>query len=107
MTGLGWRGTGAASLAPPNVEGLISPPPAYGDTISGTNLAGGIAAALLKRERTGEPSVVDVSLLGSGLWAMGHAVARSLHLGTPWVAPPQCSHRAMHNPLSRLYPPAY
>ena len=41
---------------------MIGPPgPAYGDTISGTNLAGGIAAALLKRERTGEPSVVDVS----------------------------------------------
>ena len=52
---------------------MIGPPgPAYGDTISGTNLAGGIAAALLKRERTGEPSVVDVSLLGSGLWSMGH-----------------------------------
>ena len=43
---------------------MIGPPgPAYGDTISGTNLAGGIAAALLKRERTGEPSTVDVSLL--------------------------------------------
>ncbi len=103
MTAFWCRGTSAASLTPPNVEGLISPPPAYGDTISGTNLAGGIAAALLKRERTGEPSVVDVSLLGSGLWAMGHAVALSLHLGTPWVAPPQGSHGAMNNPLSGLY----
>ena len=103
MTAFWCRGTSAASLTPPNVEGLISPPPAYGDTISGTNLAGGIAAALLKRERTGEPSVVDVSLLGSGLWAMGHAVALSLHLGTPWVAPAQGSHGAMNNPLSGLY----
>jgi crotonobetainyl-CoA:carnitine CoA-transferase CaiB-like acyl-CoA transferase len=103
MTAFWCRGTSGASLTPPNVEGLISPPPAYGDTISGTNLAGGIAAALLKRERTGEPSVVDVSLLGSGLWAMGHAVALSLHLGTPWVAPPQGSHGAMNNPLSGLY----
>jgi crotonobetainyl-CoA:carnitine CoA-transferase CaiB-like acyl-CoA transferase len=103
MTAFWCRGTSAASLTPPNMEGLISPPPAYGDTISGTNLAGGIAAALLKRERTGEPSVVDVSLLGSGLWAMGHAVALSLHLGTPWVAPQQGSHGAMNNPLSGLY----
>src|SRR5260370_32721437 len=103
MAAFGGRGTSGASLTPPNGEGLISPPPAYGDTISGTNLAGGIAAALLKRERTGEPSVVDVSLLGSGLWAMGHAVALSLHLGTPWVAPPQGSHGAMNNPLSGLY----
>src|SRR6516162_817135 len=67
MTAFWCRGTSAASLTPPNVPGLIAPAPAYGDTISGTNLAGGIAAALFKRERTGEPSVVDVSLLASGL----------------------------------------
>jgi crotonobetainyl-CoA:carnitine CoA-transferase CaiB-like acyl-CoA transferase len=103
MTAFWCRGTSAASLTPPNMDGLISPPPAYGDTISGTNLAGGIAAALLKRERTGEPSVVDVSLLGSGLWAMGHALALSLHLERPWVAPPQGSRGAPSNPLSGLY----
>ncbi|HEX9033421.1 MAG TPA: CoA transferase [Streptosporangiaceae bacterium] len=103
MTAFWARGTSAASLTPPNVEGLISPPPAYGDTISGTNLAGGIAAALFRRERTGEPSIVDVSLLGSGLWAMGHALAVSLHLGRPWVAPPQGSRGALSNPLSGLY----
>ncbi len=103
MTAFWCRGTSAASLSPPNVDGLISPPPAYGDTISGTNLAGGIAAALFKRERTGEPSIVDVSLLGSGLWAMGHAIAVSLHLGEPWVAPPLGAHGALANPLSGLY----
>jgi crotonobetainyl-CoA:carnitine CoA-transferase CaiB-like acyl-CoA transferase len=103
MTAFWARGTSAASLTPPNVEGLIFPPPAYGDTISGTNLAGGIAAALLKRERTGEPSVVDVSLLGSGLWTMGHALAVSLHLGRAWVAPPMGAHGAPANPLSGLY----
>src|SRR5260370_12559263 len=103
MAAFGGRGTSGASLTRRNGGGLSRRPPAYGDTISGTNLAGGIAAALLKRERTGEPSVVAVSLLGSGLWAMGHAVALSLHLGTPWVAPPQGSHGAMNNPLSGLY----
>jgi crotonobetainyl-CoA:carnitine CoA-transferase CaiB-like acyl-CoA transferase len=103
MTAFWSRGTSAASLTPPDVPGLISPPPAYGDTISGTNLAGGIAAALFKRERTGEPSVVDVSLLGSGLWTMGHALALSLHLGESWVAPPTGTRAAMANPLSGLY----
>jgi len=103
MTAFWCRGTSAASLTPPNVAGLISPPPAYGDTISGTNLAGGIAAALLKRERTGQPSVVDVSLLGSGLWTMGHALAVSLHLDRSWVAPPAGVHGAPSNPLSGLY----
>jgi crotonobetainyl-CoA:carnitine CoA-transferase CaiB-like acyl-CoA transferase len=80
MTAFWARGTSAASITPPNVDGLINPPPAYGDTISGTNLAGGIAAAPLKRERTGEPSIVDVSLFGSGLWTVGHALSVSLHL---------------------------
>jgi crotonobetainyl-CoA:carnitine CoA-transferase CaiB-like acyl-CoA transferase len=32
--------------------------------------AGGIAAALFHRERTGEPSVVDVSLLGTAMWIL-------------------------------------
>jgi crotonobetainyl-CoA:carnitine CoA-transferase CaiB-like acyl-CoA transferase len=103
MTAFWARGTSAASLTPPNSPGLIMPPPAYGDTISGTNLAGGIAAALFKRERTGEPSVVDVSLLGSGLWAMGHALAVSLRLNESWVAPPAGAQGAMSNPLSALY----
>ena len=33
-------------------------------------IAGGIAAALFRRERTGEPSVVDVSLLGFAMWTL-------------------------------------
>src|SRR5512139_416668 len=104
MTAFWARGSTAASLTPPGAEGMVSPPgPAYGDTISGTNLAGGIAAALFKRERTGEPSVVDVSLLGSGLWAMGHAIALSLHLGKPFEAGPIGAHGSPHNPLTGLY----
>jgi crotonobetainyl-CoA:carnitine CoA-transferase CaiB-like acyl-CoA transferase len=103
MTAFWSRGTSAASLTPPNLDSPINPPPAYGDTISGTNLAGGIAAALFKRERTGEPSVVDVSLFGSGLWTMGHALTLSLYLNESWVAPPMGSRGAISNPLSGLY----
>jgi len=103
MTAFWSRGTSAASLTPQGYPGLISPVPAYGDTISGTNLAGGIAAALFKRERTGETSVVDVSLLGSGLWAMGHPIALSLWAGKPWAPPPVGAGGGMHNPLSHLY----
>ena len=104
MTAFWARAATAASLTPPGVAGMINPPaPAYGDTISGTNLAGGIAAALLKRERTGEPSIVDVSLLGSGLWAMGQAVALSVRLDQPWQAPALGAHGSPKNPLSGLY----
>ncbi|WP_410872858.1 CaiB/BaiF CoA transferase family protein [Nocardia sp. A7] len=104
MTAFWCRAGIAASITPAGVEGLIPPPgPAFGDTISGTNLAGGIAAALLKRERTGETSVVDVSLLGSGLWALGHTIALSAHQQQPMVAPPSGVHGAPTNPLSGLY----
>lgn len=104
MTAFWARAGTAASITPPGVDGLINPPvPAYGDTISGTNLAGGIAAALFQRERTGEPSIVDVSLLGSGLWAMGQGIALSLHLEKPHVAPALGAHGSVANPLSGLY----
>jgi len=104
MTAFWARAGTAASLTPPGTQGMIPPPgPAYGDTISGTNLAGGIAAALLQRERTGEPSVVDVSLLGSGVWALGHGIALSLHLDRPMIAPPTGAHGSPTNPLSGLY----
>ncbi|GAB2831534.1 CoA transferase [Actinocorallia aurea] len=104
MTAFWSRAGTAASLTPPDVEGMISPPgPAYGDTISGTNLAGGIAAALVKLGRTGEPSVVDVSLLGSGVWALGHGIALSAHLGEPMVAAKTGVHGSPANPLTGLY----
>lgn len=104
MTAFWCRAGTAATITPPGVEGMIAPPgPAYGDTISGTNLAGGIAAALLKRERTGETSVVDVSLLGSGLWAMGHGIALSAHLKQAMEAPVPGAHGSPSNPLTGIY----
>lgn len=64
------RGGSAVLVTPKELEGpLTQPGPAYGDTIGGMNIAGGIAAALFHRERTGEATEVDVSLLSSGIWA--------------------------------------
>src|SRR5258705_4214891 len=105
MTAFWCRAGTAATITPPGIEGMIGPPgPAYGDTISGTNLAGGVAAALLKRERTGEPSVVDVSLFGSGVWSMGHTVALTKHLGQLMQGPPPGIHGSPVNPLVGVYP---
>ncbi|OBI90330.1 CaiB/BaiF CoA transferase family protein [Mycobacterium asiaticum] len=107
MTAFWCRAGTAATITPMGYDGMINPPgPAYGDTISGTNLAGGIAAALLKRERTGEPSVVDVSLLGSGLWSLGHTVALTNHLGQLMMSPPPGIHGSPVNPLVGVYPTA-
>src|SRR5436190_11452790 len=103
MTAFWCRSGTAASLSPPDIEGLIAPPvPAYGDTIAGTNLAGGIAAALFARERSGETSVVDVSLLSSGVWAMGMGIDSSLLQKQAWVAA-RTGRSASTNPLSWLY----
>ena len=105
MTAFWCRAGTAATITPPGMRGMIGPPgPAYGDTISGTNLAGGIAAALLKRERTGEPSVVDVSLLGSGLWSMGHTVALTKHLGQLHGAAPAGCARVADQPAGGRLP---
>ena len=52
-----------------------------GDSMSGMNLAGGIAGALYHREKTGEPSEVDVSLLSSAIWMSGMVLAPYVHGG--------------------------
>ena len=41
--------------------------------------------ALFHRERTGEATTVDVSLLATGMWSMGAALALSLQLDVPWA----------------------
>jgi crotonobetainyl-CoA:carnitine CoA-transferase CaiB-like acyl-CoA transferase len=53
-----------------------------GDSMSGMNLAGGIAAALFHRSQTGEPTEVDVSLLSSAMWMSGMVIAPYLHGGS-------------------------
>src|SRR5262245_13336421 len=44
--------------------------PAFGDFIGGMAIAGGVAAALFQRSRTGEGIEVDVSLLGTAMWVL-------------------------------------
>ena len=74
------RGSVQERLTPPG-QPLIGQRPATGDFTSGLTLAGGIAAALYKRERTGEPSVVDVSLLGVATWVMSPDINAAMQYG--------------------------
>jgi crotonobetainyl-CoA:carnitine CoA-transferase CaiB-like acyl-CoA transferase len=57
------------------------PTPAFGDVMGGLTTAGAIAAALLKRERTGEASVVDVSLLATAMWQISPMIIASKLFG--------------------------
>jgi crotonobetainyl-CoA:carnitine CoA-transferase CaiB-like acyl-CoA transferase len=67
-----WSRGGVWTLGELDHQGYPLPQtaPAFGDSAGGMATAGAIAAALLKRERTGEPSVVDVSLLATAMWQM-------------------------------------
>jgi crotonobetainyl-CoA:carnitine CoA-transferase CaiB-like acyl-CoA transferase len=66
-----WARSGAAASATPAGSDPIGMPAgAFGDATSGMALAGGVAAALAKKFRTGEGSVVEASLLGTAMWAM-------------------------------------
>ncbi|MCU1456403.1 MAG: L-carnitine dehydratase/bile acid-inducible protein [Actinomycetia bacterium] len=66
-----WSRSGMAdAFTPAGAEWPASPRPAFGDIVGGLTIAGAIATALYRRLATGEPSVVDVSLLGMGMWQL-------------------------------------
>jgi crotonobetainyl-CoA:carnitine CoA-transferase CaiB-like acyl-CoA transferase len=98
-----WARSGVAAGAQRPEYDLVPVPPApgFGDSIGAMTIAGGIMGALFHRERTGEAAIVDVSLLGVGLWAMGQALALSLLLDKPWAPPPADAMGT--NPLTRTY----
>jgi crotonobetainyl-CoA:carnitine CoA-transferase CaiB-like acyl-CoA transferase len=63
-------------------------------------LAFGIAAALLKRTRTGTGSVVDVSLLATAMWMMSSDVLSALDGGSPQAT---SGRGPLVNPLVGVY----
>ena len=71
-----WNRSGIAhSMSPKELGGPLSQGiPAFGDSIGGMNIAGGISAALFHRERTGEAVELDVSLLSTAWWAAGTSI---------------------------------
>ncbi|MGH7863829.1 MAG: CaiB/BaiF CoA transferase family protein, partial [Candidatus Binataceae bacterium] len=75
------RGGVAASLMMPDNQEPPFQRAAFGDGIGGMTIAGGIAAALFHRERTGEAQVVDVSLLGAAMWVMSPDIVASKLIG--------------------------
>lgn len=82
-----WARSGhAVSAKPPEIDYMPRQAvPALGDSIGAMFIAGGIASALFHRERTGEPLVVDVSLLATGMWSMGAAIAVSQMTKRPYA----------------------
>jgi crotonobetainyl-CoA:carnitine CoA-transferase CaiB-like acyl-CoA transferase len=97
------RGGSADGLTSPDAAHTpFMPAGAYGDNIGGITIAGGVAAALYGRQATGEPSVLDVSLLSVGAWATQFSVNMAMLMGGPL---PKVERRtqAPGNPLTGAY----
>jgi crotonobetainyl-CoA:carnitine CoA-transferase CaiB-like acyl-CoA transferase len=91
------RGGPADIITPPGQYPSSQPGPGFGDVIGGQIIAGGIAAALFHRQRTGEALIVDNSLLANGAWAIGATVLAAGLFGFSRM--PQGDRRKMPNPL--------
>jgi crotonobetainyl-CoA:carnitine CoA-transferase CaiB-like acyl-CoA transferase len=72
------RGGMAHILTPPEREYPIGQRGALGDRNGALALAFGVAAALLKRTRTGAGSIVDVSLLATAMWTLSSDLLAAL-----------------------------
>jgi crotonobetainyl-CoA:carnitine CoA-transferase CaiB-like acyl-CoA transferase len=97
------RGGSADGLNPPDADhSAFMPAGAYGDNIGGITIAGGVAAALYGRQVTGEPSVLDVSLLAVGAWTTQFNLNMAMLMGGPL---PKVERRtqAPGNPLTGAY----
>jgi crotonobetainyl-CoA:carnitine CoA-transferase CaiB-like acyl-CoA transferase len=70
------RGGGAYAMSPPG-QPLTPSRPAMGDHLGSINLAFGIATALYRRATTGEPSVVETSLLSTAIWMLSADITYS------------------------------
>ena len=78
-----WSRSGIAmAMSPEELPGPLGQGiPAFGDSIGGMFIAGGISAALLHREKTGEALELDVSLLSTAWWASGATIAQVMETG--------------------------
>jgi crotonobetainyl-CoA:carnitine CoA-transferase CaiB-like acyl-CoA transferase len=72
------RGGMAHILTPPERDYPIGQRGALGDRNGALALAFGVAAALLKRTRTGVGSIVDVSLLAAAMWTLSSDLLAAL-----------------------------
>ncbi|HEY1827465.1 MAG TPA: CoA transferase [Acidimicrobiales bacterium] len=94
------RGGMAHILTPPERDYPISQRGAMGDRNGAMALAFGVAAALLKRSRTGTGSVVDVSLLATAMWTLSSDLLAALSGDEP---KPASGRGPLVNPLVGVY----
>lgn len=95
------RGGVSHALTPATSDYPIGGRAGFGDLAGGMSIAGGIAAALFQRERTGIGPTVDVSLVGLAMWMLSpDVVASGLYGGDPM---PKFDRKNSPNPLVGFY----
>jgi crotonobetainyl-CoA:carnitine CoA-transferase CaiB-like acyl-CoA transferase len=97
------RGGIAAALTADPAGPPVSQRPAFGDGIGGMTIAGGIAAALFRRERTGEPSVLDISLLATAMWTLAPDITMAKALAALAGRTPKLDRRTSPNPIVNAF----
>ncbi|HVT76122.1 MAG TPA: CoA transferase [Acidimicrobiales bacterium] len=95
-----WSRAGVAAALAPEGTDLPYQRGGMGDHMAGMAAAGGIAAALLARERTGEGQLVSTSLMRIGMYMIGWDISMSLRLGVPTTP---MSVKSPPNPLINGY----
>src|SRR5271170_6000491 len=100
-----WTRSGVGyALTPEELGGALGQGiPAFGDSIGGMFIAGGISAALLHRERTGEALELDVSLLSTAWWAAGASVTQGMETGEVMRSPMPGTTGPLVNPFMGNY----
>ena len=92
------------TLTPEGLTQPIGQRGAFGDRNGAVQLAFGMAGALFRRERTGEPSVVDVSLLATAMWTLASDVLSALQGNFRAAPPPGGTQRSQApNPLVNTF----
>jgi crotonobetainyl-CoA:carnitine CoA-transferase CaiB-like acyl-CoA transferase len=94
------RGGMAHILTPPEREYPIGQRGALGDRNGALALAFGVAAALLRRTRTGAGSLVDVSLLAAAMWTLSSDLLAALSGDEPKAS---SGRGPLVNPLVGVY----
>jgi crotonobetainyl-CoA:carnitine CoA-transferase CaiB-like acyl-CoA transferase len=102
-SGAYWARSGMQHLfTQPDAEWPALAHPAFGDVVGGLTIAGAISTALYRRATTGEPTVVEASLLSSGMWQVQSEIMSAV-LDKPGSKRQLPSRYEMANPLMMTY----
>jgi len=103
-----WARSGMQHLfTPPGAQWPARLRPAVGDNAGALAIAGAVSTALYRRAVTGEPSLIDASLLATGLWQVQPDIVNAglddTGLDDTGEAPPPPSRHDFWNPLWQTY----